>query len=398
MTNDVAIRWRRGLSAGLATLLVLALCAGRAHAQGEDALVTGAQQDVDYLVGLIGNPAQAFDPAKVQNLLTLVSRASDDVPDLELEKRGKAVGAYWQFTLKTPVAKIGDYVYNPDIPPQAMLPGAVRLGGWRPESLPQARTTLGDVWSRLPGLPEPVVFRGVEHEETTPDPTSGVYYTYDMRRLLVLFNDKGRDVLLSVAKLKEPSAPGKKGAQVGQPRDWTFFYSGLEGNLLKGVSWADSHMYDSCSVFAFMQPKPGENFTKVGLFKWIYAGWSGLNMVEKRYIVDGCQRFASGLKEILEAPNLPGAAAIVDRISLIARMSEPELRERVKPLAALIEQKAPTDDRLSRSEFSPIIKDGGYVNILTPQEMQSELVKDYMRGALRNKSILQDAQDKVAQK
>jgi hypothetical protein len=47
--------------------------------------------------------------------------------------------------------------------------------------------------------------------------------------------------------------------------------------------------------------------TKVrcAVFKWLRAGWSGINMVRSKHIYNGLKRFAKPLKEILEYPSLP---------------------------------------------------------------------------------------------
>ena len=61
----------------------------------------------------------------------------------------------------------------------------------------------------------PLVMRGVEYEEITPDLTTGSYYRYDMDRLMVLLNHRGKDFFISVTSQQKPSTVGRKGAIIG---------------------------------------------------------------------------------------------------------------------------------------------------------------------------------------
>jgi len=379
--------------------LVAALCSGLAFwprfvqadllDKSDGKTLAAVKPDLDYLIAQVGSGATSFDPSKVKALLSFVSIPHLDCVAVKPDDLGKASGAFWQFGVKTPLARVGNYFFNPDVPPQAVLPGAVRLGGWHKNEA--ATRALGAVWKTLPGAKAPVVASGLEFEESTPDASSGVYYRYDVKRYVAVFNDQGRDVVISVSRLKAPSVVGKKGAAVGSPSDWNFFYSGLKGNLMKGLGWADSYIYDSCSVYVFIEPAPGKPLTTVGLFKWIDAGWSNLNVVKRANILEGCKQFAAAFTEMLESPRLPSAEEIAKQAASVAALSEDALRERLKPLAQLLEKIMPSNPKLSREEFAPIIKDAGYAKILSKEQMQSELVKDFVRKAMLGKSFTSEA-------
>jgi hypothetical protein len=351
----------------------------------ENQALQAIQPDIDYLVGQAGAGATSIDPARVKGLLQFVSTQHKNLESIKPTDLGKAPGAFWQFPVKASLSRIGSYFFNPDTPPQALLPGSVRLGGWRQAEA--VRQQLGSFWKTLPGVKTPMVVKGVEFEECTPDSSSGAYYAYEVKRYLAVFNEGGRDVAISVSRLKSPSAVGKKGTLVGSQSDWNFFYSGLKGNLLKAVGWADSYIYDSCSIYVMLEPEPGKPMTSVSLFKWVNAGWSNINMVKRENILAGCKSMASMFKEMIESPLLPSVEEITKYAAQVAKLGESELRARVKPLAQLMEKLAPSNENLSRDEFAPLLKDAAYVNALNKEEMQSELVKDFVRKAVRRKSF-----------
>lgn len=369
------------------------LCSPRSGQAGlfdgpEDQAMQAIQPDIDYLVGQASAGASTIDPAKVKGLLQYVSAQHKNPEAVKPADLGKAPGAFWQFSVKSNLSRIGSYFFNPETPPQAILPGSVRLGGWRQAEA--VRQQLGSFWKTLPGVKTPMVVKGVEFEECTPDSSSGAYYAYEVKRYLAVFNEGGRDVAISVSRLKSPSAVGKKGVLVGSQSDWNFFYSGLKGNLLKAVGWADSYIYDSCSIYVMLEPEPGKSLTSVSLFKWVNAGWSNINMVKRENILAGCKSMAGMFKEMMESPLLPSVDEITKYTAQVAKLGENELRARVKPLAQLLEKLAPSNQDLSRDEFAPLIKDAAYVNALSKEEMQSELIKDFVRKSVRRKSFTGD--------
>lgn len=384
-----------------AALLALALCSAlvfwpQAVRAGlfegpEGKALSAIQPDIDYLIGQAGAASTSIDPTRVKGLLDFVTTQHKDCAAIKPADLGKASGVFWQFSVKASLARIGSYFLNPEVPPQAILPGLVRLGGWRQADA--VRQKIGPIWKSLPGVKTPQVVNGVEFEESAPDGSSGAYYNYEIKRYVAVFNEQGRDVAISVSRLKAPSTVGKKGSAVGSKSDWNFFYSGLKGNLLKAMGWADSYIYDSCSIYVMVEPAPGKPLTTVGLFKWVNAGWSNINLVKRENILDGCKNLASLFKEMIESPALPPAEEIVKQAAAVAKLAESELRARVKPLAQLVEKIAPSNPNLSREEFAPLLKDAGYANILSKEEMQSELIKDFIRKAMRRKSFTAGAKD-----
>ena len=103
----------------------------------------------------------------------------------------------------------------------------------------------------------------------------GAYYRYDMDRLMVLMNHRGKDVFISVTRQKKPSTVGRKGAIIGKDTDWNYFYSGEKGLSKTGFGWVSSYMYDAFSVAVFFEPVANQPRTRVVNFKWLNAAGAG---------------------------------------------------------------------------------------------------------------------------
>lgn len=377
--------------------LSLALCLGLApllspkdvHAglfgdNETDEALEGAQKDVESLLQIAQRPELPFHNSRARKLLSFVTLAKDNPGDITPADMDGAEGAYWEFTLKKPLADAASYMYNADVPAHAIFPGAVRMGGWlQPDVVAPA---LKGLHTPLPDMENPVVARGVEFEATTPDPNSGTYFRYDLDRLVAGYQNEQVPTIISVSRMRGESDIGKKGVAFGPPEDWYFFYSGIKGNLLSGVGWAESKMYASVSVIVFRQIAP--NKTRVAIFKWVKAGWKGMNMVKRKHILAGLKRYGRDLRDVLQAATLPPASAIAAEADSIAKLDDAAMRQKLSPLQEMLQQNAATNDALSRDEFAPLVQDGGYLESLNREELNAELVKDYMRRELSRAAIV----------
>ena len=348
--------------------------------------------DFQYLEALRINPAAGFDPARLDDLLDFVTGFSGDpakvdLPDIKAADGKLMVDAFWSFSLKTPFARMLRYNYDPAIPQCMTLPSVLRLGGWLNGA--DATGALSGMWDRLPGVAAPVIFKGAEDEQTTPDTHTGGYYTYTTERLVALFNYKGRDFLVTISRLQQPSAMGRKGLVLGQDEEWNYFYSGLSGLKLPLFGWSDvdSHVYDSVSVFVQFADGPGS--TRVNALKWLHAGWRGLNMVDRSDIHDGLKRMEAGLRQILESPLLPPAEELAEYATKVRLLPDADLRARVRVACPDMEQLAKEHKELRRKEFAAVIHNGGYVDTLSREQLESALLKAYMRGKVMQPAIIQ---------
>ncbi len=349
----------------------------------EKKALEAALGDVDSLLQMLKNPQLPFHHSRTRNLLSFVALEKDKPGSIKLPGIEGAEGAYWEFSIPVPLSKIVRYMYNPDVPPHAVYPGSVRMGGWNDEEA--ALAGLAPLLAGLPEAEEAVSFRGSEFEITTPDPNTGSYFHYDLNRLVAGFRNGNGPVLVSVSRMARQSDVSLKGLAFGPKDDWFYFYSDQPGNLMTGVSWAESYMYDSISVFVFSELTPGK--TKASLFKWVNAGWKGMNMAKHKHILEGCKDFARNIQAVLGAASLPSPEEIIAKARLVEAMDEATLRAELQPLAEyLVKASAETKD-LARKEFEPLIKGGGYLASLNKDELAAELLKDYMRRALGRPAI-----------
>jgi hypothetical protein len=350
----------------------------------KEALKT-AEDDITSLLEILKNGNLPFHHSRARNLLAFAAMPKDDPSDVKPAERDGATPAFWEFTLRMPLSRVASYLFSAEVPAEAVMPGLVRMGHWQdPESVARPLAALS---GELPDPENAIFVRGVEQEQSTPDVNSGVYYTYDLKRLVAGYQAPEGKTIISISRLKDQSSVGMKGVAFGPEKDWYFFYSGIEGNLLKMVGWADSYMYDSITVSVFQELNPGE--TRVSLFKWVNAGWKGMNMVKTKHVMDGCKTLGTSLQEVLGSASMPQPGAIATRAAAIAAMPPEALRRELEPLAAFLEQQMAEDKTLGSDEFRVLIEGGKYLDILTPEEMASELVKDFVRETVRDVSFSQ---------
>ena len=219
--------------------------------------------------------------------------------------RAEGAGVYHKETFALPLRKLMGYMLDPAVPGEAIYPSAVRRNAWLPGS-----GILKDSGRFLTAtLPPaaPLVTRGVEYEETTPDTSSGCYYSYKLNRLFVLTDYKGRAALFSVSAMPGQSSVGLRGAIVGDDKDWTYVYTSEKGTNLAMLGWAETYLYGSASVTVFIEDGTGR--TEAHFFKWAKAGWKGSNVVKPSHITAGLRRFTSGLRLVTESPRCPSPPA-----------------------------------------------------------------------------------------
>lgn len=334
--------------------------------------------DILHLRELVCDPRLAFDPAKVRNLLQFVGLDKANPAAIDLQSIDNATSAYYEATIGLPLARIIDYQFSPDFPSFLVMPSSIRLNGWDnppAESVPA-------LWKRLDATAAPFLLaRGGEHEEITPDLVTGAYFRYATKRAIILLKDGDRRCVISVTLQDNPSQIGRKGAVIGDDADWNHFYSGIEGVPMTGLGWAKSYMYEALVVNVLHEPEPGKPVTRSAYFKWLNAGWSGINMTKRHHLVEGFQRYIQGFKTVLESPDLPSPEDLAKLYRQVKSLPEAELMARLKPYAESIERLAATDKgKLSRREYAPLIKNGAFLAKYTREEREALLLKEYMKA------------------
>ena len=342
-------------------------------------------EGIGYLLSMLKSKDAAVDLQKLSGLLDFA--LSKKAADLNLNpgKRENATGAYFFCDVKAPLSKVVKYAYNPKLPAYVTLPSVIRLGGWQVKPA----GAMGSLWEKIGNVKTPIVLRGVEYEEITPDLTMNAYYRYDMDRLMILLNYRGKDFFISVTRQQNPSTVGRKGMIVGADSDWNYLYSGQKGLNRAGLGWVNSYMYDAFSIAVLFEPGPAKGQTRYIAFKWLNAGWGGINMVKRDNILEGCRRFAYGFKKVLESPKLPEAERLIDMYAKIKNMSDQDLIAELQPIGRALQKLSRTDPALARSQFRDLIESGKYLGDMSREERENLLMTEFVKLAIGKTSLLE---------
>jgi len=270
------------------------------------------------------------------------------------------------------------YAYNDDIPPQVFSPSSLRTtyrlepGGGE-----------SDCWQwRLPADDTPQIVRFAEHEEVTPDLFTGAYYDYDADRTLILFRHKGRNVFISLSRQRDVSDVGKKGAALGEEGNWDYLYSGETGLNKTGLGWVKSYMYKSFSVTVFYESNSPRPRLLCGTFKWLNAGWAGINMVKRRHILSGLHRYVRDFRGIIENKKLPHHNEMADGFTTLKNLSSEELRPYLADYLKSLASQYATTRTLSRGLFRNLLAPEKYLRLLDLPEMRAILELEYLKALL----------------
>lgn len=336
---------------------------------------------LDHLLALAdpGN-TDTFDLQRIENVLDFVVSPKSNSALYYADTKDGSTSAYYEYDIHSDLGHILRYAYNPGIPSFAFMPSSVRLSYWsevngQKQSLPQ-------LWKLLSETASPVVVKGVEHIEITPDLFTGAYYRYDENKTLILCKHQGRNLLISIAKQKDKSDVGRKGLILGKDEDWHYFYSGQVGLTKTGLGWVNSYMYDSFSVAFYYELDKETPLVRCAMFKWLRAGWANMNLVNRRHIHRGMERRAKDLKTILEHPSLPKTPELTGIFSHYKSLSLDELRKAAKMQIKRLERLVDDATFLSK-RFAEHLKSGRYLNQMTRQEIHAILVLENMRSILK---------------
>ncbi len=344
-----------------------------------------------YLLDL-ADPAkhQSFQPAKIREILEYVKSRKDAEALYYADPQFGSSSAYMDFDIRQHFDHILKYSYNPNFPGYLTSPSSTRLSHW--DKVQGSDGQLPVLWNTTDNLEAPVIVKGIETIENTPDVFSGAYYRYQLYRTLILFKDNGRKVLLSISRQTGTSDVGKKGYVLGSDDNWDYFYSGKPGLTVPGLGWVKSRMYDSYGINLYIEMDPAAPLLRCGVFKWVQAGWSKINVVKRHHIHNGIKRFEKSFKEIMEHPSLPGIDVLSDTFSKIKALSEDELRASMKTYLTILENHYGRDYRPPRRWSPQIFRDKKPWLQMSTEAMQSVLMKEFMKHAIGKR----DAQNVVA--
>jgi hypothetical protein len=322
----------------------------------------------------------AFDPKKVVGVLDFINQPGKDAALYYTDSILDAPSAYYEFDIHENLKKIVAYSFNPEIPYIATVPSSVRLLYWLDAR--KNRQSPPPIGRYLDRLDSPVVINGLQYVEITPDTHSGAYYAYNMHQTILLFKYRQRNILVTVSRQVDVSTVGKKGYVLGVDDDWDYFYSGKPGLTIPALGWVKSYMYGSSGINIYDEIDPAAGRVRCAVFKWLRAGWSGINMVRRKHIYSGLKRFAKPLKEILEYPSLPSVEAMVGDFSRIRGFSENTLRSKMAIYSGILQNRYDGGKWHAKKLPSSLFKNKNHWARMSKDEMESALVIEYMKYAV----------------
>ncbi len=322
----------------------------------------------------------AFDPGLISKVMEFIKSPKDEHTLYFADDLLDMPSAYLEFDNQTNLRKISDYAFNPDVPGIATMPSSARLFQWLDQEgqrheAPQVEQYLGD-------LDSPVVQKAQQYVEITPDTNSGAYYGYNLYQTLIVFKHRQHKVIVTVSRQTDVSSVGKKGYVLGTDEDWDYFYSGKKGLTLPALGWVSSYMYGSSAINVYYEIDGEASRVRCALFKWLRAGWSGINMVQRKHIYNGLKRFAGPFKQIMEYPALPPADSLAADFTRIRRFSDETLRSKMSIYADILQRRYNGDSRKGKKWLGKLLADKSHWSAMSRDEMEAALVIEYMKAVI----------------
>jgi len=352
---------RTGAGRVLGSVLLLLFLAAPALALGPHE-PSGLDLAVGHLCTEVVDGGQP-DTARIAPLVDFVRAHARD--SLTLAKYADAPGAYRSFGLRQSLQRLLRYLYNPDIPEEALKPFSLRSSRWL-DPAPDVRRLWQDPWPPT----RTVVLRGAQEDQTTPDQSTGGWYRMRLHRALVLMPWKNAHALISVSVQDGPSGIGAKGYIVGTDADGPYVYSDEPGLTKTGLGWVSSRIQTNISVAVYLA-EPGQPVVN-GIFQWMRAGWSGLSVVKAGHVGASLERYERELRRVLDAPTLPAPEVLEQwHAEITARDAAALRREWTWPDMASLP-----------SDLARAVESGAYLAALDDAVVRSMVLARRVRAAI----------------
>jgi hypothetical protein len=322
----------------------------------------------------------SFDPGLVADVMEFVESPKEDHTLYFADGVLGIPSAYHEVDSQADLRKIADYAFNPDIPDIATMPSSVRLFHWMDEKGQRRQTPRVDRY--LGDLDTPVVENALQYVEITPDTHSGAYYGYNLYQTLIVFKYKQRKVIITISRQADVSTVGKKGYVLGTDDDWDYFYSGQKGLTVPALGWVSSYLYASSAISIYYEIDPGSPRVRCAMFKWLRAGWSGINMVQRKHIYNGLKRFAGTFKHIMEYPSLPPVEVLAADFSQIKEYSDDTLRSKMDIYSSILKERYNGDNHNGKKRLAKMLADKDHWHGMSRDEMEAALVIEYMKAVI----------------
>ena len=338
----------------------------------------GVEKSLDHIFNVLNEGNDVLDVAQLSTMLDFVVNMTTDPKDIAPKKRYSGNGICLRKEVKSDLDRILRYFYNKDIPDQLLCPAVLRVSDWYEDS--EFLQLKRPLWDELKELGDtPFIVRGTQFEVNTPDSFAGSYYRYDLNRMIILLKYQGKNIAISVSHQDKESDEGRKGAIIND-KEWDYFYSGIEG-LNKGmIGWMDTYMYKSASVQIFVEDDAAAPKTSVFLFKWLKAGWAGLNVVKRKHIYDGSLRYARSFAKVLES-NMLTPEELVANMKGVNALSESELNTLIEEYSKNFEARFKNTPKFKDDdEYADVIANGGYAKVLDVESRRAIIALERLKS------------------
>jgi hypothetical protein len=118
------------------------------------------------------------------------------------------------------------------------------------------------------------------------------------------------------------------------------------------------------------------------MFKWLRAGWSGINMVQRKHIHNGLKRFAGTFQQIMEYPSLPPVEVLAADFSQIRTYSDDTLRSKMDIYSDILKRRYNGDNQNGKKRLAKMLADKDHWIAMSREEMEAALVIEYMKAVI----------------
>ncbi|MDF9390975.1 hypothetical protein ELQ36_00340 [Methylococcus capsulatus] len=339
--------------------------------------------ELTYLLDFVGKnrlDPHRFDTARIGRLLDFIESPKKDDWIYRAGEREGATSAYYESDIRRSLDHLLRLTYSNDIPSVFTAPSTVRTEHWTAVDAPGQK--LPALWIQPATPDKPVVVTGMEHLVNSPDSHSGAYYEYDLYRTLILTRVGGRKLLISLSSQTGESRVGRKGIIVGPDDNWDYLYTDQTGLNRTGLGWANTYMYGSQSVAFYLETGDTPPKTRFGVFKWIRAGWAGINVVNSQHIFSGLRRFGEVFRQIAEHPRTDDTMALARDFHAVSRLPLARLKRLAQNYLTALRKRCEEEGLLADGEVQALFSAGHYLESLNRDDMESILAIEYAKQML----------------
>jgi hypothetical protein len=153
------------------------------------------------------------------------------------------------------------------------------------------------------------------------------------------------------------------------------------------IGWMDTFTYASGSVQVFVEQDAAAPRSTVFLFKWLKAGWAGMNVVQRSHIYDGTLRYVRSFAKVVESPDLT-PEYLAEGLKGVLTMPDARMNTLIQEYARNFEARFKDDPKLQDSDYAKVIRDGGYAKVLDEKARRSVLALEKLKSMLGMETLV----------